>query len=370
MIVLLVAICASRPRRPVIRQQPVLAYCTACSAIASHIESAVLHASSEDAIRSIASQVCTLADPSLSAPCGHISSLLLDTLAHLLREGFSSEAACAAAQLCPDNRLSSRPAPRIRQPVQSGKGCDICLQIVGYAQALYHQNLTSDEIKAHFDAFCQTFEFPDSALCTAIIDLDFDEIYKEIAQGLDPFSVCMNLAFCEDGPNKSPCESCKQVTSLAEGFVRLGFRGEDIIDKVVEASMALPAEFRSASIEFVYRRLTKSIGDVELLRTVSEICEPGETCGEGRLTSRNVQVPKKGVFCALCTDLADAAAQALTGQKDETDRLFEDFCDQMPGVIGIVCRSVVRQSMPAILEGIAEDIGALENCVRIGLCDQ
>jgi hypothetical protein len=157
---------------------------------------------------------------------------------------------------------------------------------------------------------------------------------------------------------------------MAEGFVRLGFRGQEIIDKVTDVCQTFPSEFRSNYIEFSYRRLPKLIDDVELLRPVSDICEIGKICTNSNLKTK-VPIPKNGVFCDLCTDLVNAAAQALIDQKveEEIEDMLERLCDELPSVVGILCRSIVAQYTPVILAWLEEGIESLEICVRLGLCD-
>jgi saposin len=371
MFVVFTSIALAIARRPVLSSASDTRYCKACSVLAAHLESAVYTEESADVLLRGARELCGKFDSTMSSPCHQIASLALDSLVHFMRLGLSPSEACSATQLCPRSR---RPNPSlVRRPhIQRtpGKGSDICVKAVTEVARLAEQNLPVAQIKEQLDSFSETLPYPDSALSSSIVDLDLTEILAELSKATEPLSICALLGFSSLSNRKFSCGECVQVTSFAREFALSGFDKEAIVGRVVDVCQTLPGQLSSSCTEFCYQHLPQVLDSVDRLVPPSEICEVQKFCPDSK-PRRALKIVKDGFFCTLCTDLVDAAAEALVDHKveEEIEQLLEEQCAKLPSVIGVLCRSIVAQYLPVILQWIEEGIETLEICVRIGLCD-
>jgi saposin len=340
-------------RRPVPRHHTDARYCTACSLLVSHIESFVLKATPTTEIHAAANQLCTLIDSSLSAPCSQIATLLTDSLIHFLTLGLSPSAACSAVQLCPQTRRPDRHL--VRHPIlprHPGNGCDICRHVASQ----FRSHPSDPDV-------CQGLPYPHGALCSAIIDLHATEIASDS-------DFCVNTHFCGSSAAVYSCDVCLHATSLAREYALSGFGAADIPGQVIDACRTFPGHLSSVCTEFSYQILPELSDDVARFVSASQICEMKKFC-PSQHPSPITLGKGDGFFCDVCTEIVDAAAEALIDQKveEEIEDILEKLCDNLPSVIGIICRSFVAQYTPTILAWLEEGIEALEICQRLGLCD-
>jgi hypothetical protein len=332
----------------------------------------VLSGAPDVELGSRASAICSILDPSTYPLCHQIVSLHTPILRRLLADGVRPSSACSALSLCPTTPTATKGTVR---PPTEGIGCGICMQIAGYVAELLREGASEADIYTQLTTiYCQTFEFPNSALCTAIADLYLPTMIQDLATGMDEYSTCGNLAFCDANGlrvgDSDDCQLCLLVIEWCEGQVEsrltplILYYGAELCD-------LLPGGLADECVVFLYQNIDSLIQAINDAIPSQEICAYFGYCGaSGRKTKKAPKTVTDSLVCQLCRDLVGEIGAMATDQKTQEDieLYLQGRCKQLGGVTGSLCKSTVEQYLPMIWVMIEKGMQQFEICTKIRFC--
>jgi saposin len=363
-----------RPRSP---QQSASSSCRLCTILAEQLEPMALAGHNAFDSVSRAGQICQILDPTAHPACAQIVSLHGRTLFKLIQSGLPLSKACAATRLCPTTPTSSARRPHRAALPPNAKGCDVCMQFAEYVKVLMWENITGPDFYNHLTVFCETFPYPDSALCDALETIYLAEIEKEVQAGTESFDICVNIGFCDGCAKKRSdvydCDFCQNLILWLEAQAQ-HFAEPYVLDALIDLCVTLPSPLSAFCVAYVDQTIDAWIQWIEDQVPGYQICELVGFCPDP--TEKKVNVlkfarPGDSVLCELCKGIVDAIAQMLVDQKveEEIEDYLQGWCSEIGGAIGNLCKSIVEQYTPLICELLEEGLEELDICQKIGLCD-
>ncbi|KAJ3452070.1 hypothetical protein M0812_03833 [Anaeramoeba flamelloides] len=250
--------------------------------------------------------------------------------------------------------------------------CTICTSIIGYVEKWLEEGKTIQEIEGLLEKVCDFLPNNYKRICDQVIEQYLPALIQFLEEEEPPQTFCSQVGLCTSTPEEEEakleggfeCTACKILAGLVEKYLEEEKTEEEIETALNAVCEKLPRNYVSMCKTMVEQYLPTIIDYIENNQPPETLCAEIGFC---------TSTPKKeegGFQCTACKILAGLVEKYLEEEKteEEIETALNAVCEKLPRNYVSMCKTMVEQYLPTIIDYIEDNQSPETLCAEIGFC--
>jgi len=345
--------------------------CTVCSTIISEVEKIMVSTKVESEVIALVKKLCVKFPAPYAALCDSLCDEYIPQIMEWLQQGLERIEICKKLGFCPKEASIAR-----FQNGEDGMACTICTSIVAEVEKVMEDTKIESEVADIVKKLCTKFPAPYSTLCDSLISEFIPQIMKWLEQGLEHIEICQKMKLCpvtklarfQNGEDGMACTICTSIVAEVEKVMEDTKIESEVADIVKKLCTKFPAPYSTLCDSLISEFIPQIMKWLEQGLEHIEICQKMKLCPVSKLA----RFQNDAMACTICEQVVGQIEKIMTSTQvqDEVVRLAKNLCGKLPEKYSLLCKLLVEENIPQIMDFIEQKLEKVEICKKFKLCPQ